>query len=543
MLPSITPFQPSITAINPPTFIEYLRNKKDQKKEPKPPERSETPDSDSSYSSEESDHSDPSTDDDEELLELFKMYLAEELSKNINQPRPPTRRPGPGPPNKGPNKDPVNKIPIQAAKDFVLNDTTKPIETLEDFINLIDHPDASNNQKDLLRALRDLADLVGMTAIKQQLINQILFFIQDLLENGMFLHTVITGPPGTGKTTLINIIARIYKALGFLKNETVIKADRASLIGEYLGHTAIKTKKVIESALGGILLIDEAYSLGSKENRDSFAKECIDTLNQYLTERAGDFICIIAGYEHEIEECFFKQNAGLHRRFPWKFNIDEYEPKELCDIFYTQLQGWSIELSREYITGKFRDSFKYFKGNGGDTRNLLDKCRIVYARRNFSKKNIVRDLNDKDPETKDLSKESKDLSKIVESIDNNMIIDTRNSRKRPRNDELRPRNDELRPRNEDTVERPSERPSKKKKIVVEDQRDQRDPRDLIRYKFICNKIITKEDFDKGLELFIKSKKISDTLCQYCMERKMLTEEQNSCKNCVHYKNYGDSMYS
>ena len=118
-----------------------------------------------------------------------------------------------------------------------------------------------------------------------------------------------------------------------LKNEKFVKARRSDLIAGYLGQTAKATQKIIDSAIGGVLFIDEVYSLGNSEKRDSFAKECIDTINENLTEKKTDFICIIAGYKDEIDSCFFSYNSGLERRFPVRFTIEEYKPEELFLIF------------------------------------------------------------------------------------------------------------------------------------------------------------------------------------------------------------------
>ena len=114
------------------------------------------------------------------------------------------------------------------------------------------------------------------------------------------LHTIIEGPPGVGKTQLGKVLAKIYLSLGIIQSDKFRIASRKDFIGEYLGHTAIKTQKVIDSCMGGILFIDEAYSLGNGDTKkDSFSKECIDTLNQNLSENKGKFVCIIAvSYTH-----------------------------------------------------------------------------------------------------------------------------------------------------------------------------------------------------------------------------------------------------
>lgn len=272
-------------------------------------------------------------------------------------------------------------------KNFKINKGT-PIKNLRDMITSLTHKDANNNQIELINALNELNNMVGMENLKEQIINQLLFFIQDLQEPDMFLHTVLTGPPGSGKTTIINVLSKIYTSLGILKSNKIIRADRASLIGKWLGSTAIKTKDVLDSALGGILILDEVYSLGNKEQGDSFSKECIDTINQYLSEHMNDFICVIAGYKTNVEDCFFSYNPGLARRFPWRFEIDDYKISELHQIMKIQLEnsnwGFSPEITSSYLINLFQHNKLLFSGNGGDTKNLIDKCKIAYARRIFT---------------------------------------------------------------------------------------------------------------------------------------------------------------
>jgi len=281
-----------------------------------------------------------------------------------------------------PKKD---KIPL--SKRFHIN-RGQPITDLKSLITAFTHPKADTKQKELIECLNDLDSMIGMDKFKEQIINQILFFIQDMQDPQTFLHTVITGPPGTGKTKAINILAKIYCKLGILETDKVVKADRASLVGKWLGSTSIKTKEVLESAKGGVLVLDEVYSLGNKEHSDTFSKECIDTLNQYLSEHVDDFVCVIAGYKDLVQECFFAANPGLERRFPWKFTIEPYTPDELSKILKIQLHscGWKFDetVTDKYLGDIIKINKDYFNGNGGDTKNLIDKCKIVNARRVFT---------------------------------------------------------------------------------------------------------------------------------------------------------------
>jgi len=239
---------------------------------------------------------------------------------------------------------------------------------------------------EMVNALKELDNMIGMENVKKNIVNQLLLFLQDLNDPGMFFHTVLTGGPGSGKTTLCMILARIYKAMGVLSNSDIIVADRPKLIGQWLGETANKTKKVLDSAKGSILLIDEAYSLGDKEGgKDSFSKECIDTINQYLSEHVDELICIIAGYKDDLDRCFFAVNQGLARRFPWRYEMDKYTPDDLYKIVEKQMisQGWKTNVDKKSISDLLKSNIDMFSNNGGDTQNFLDKCKVCHAQRMF----------------------------------------------------------------------------------------------------------------------------------------------------------------
>jgi SpoVK/Ycf46/Vps4 family AAA+-type ATPase len=217
------------------------------------------------------------------------------------------------------------------------------------------------------------------------------------------LHAVVTGSPGCGKTTFIEIIAKIYTKLGVLKKGHIVKAKRSDLIGKYLGHTAVQTKNKINEAKGGILLIDEAYSLGNPEGRDSFSKECIDTLNQSLSEDKSEFICIIAGYKNSLDTSFFNYNEGLRRRFPFRFDIIEYKADELSLILLKKIKEyglWEILFKQDELNKEIKDNFKYFENQGGDMETLFLNIKIVHNARVFllpvddKKKLFIKDIKD-----------------------------------------------------------------------------------------------------------------------------------------------------
>jgi hypothetical protein len=315
------------------------------------------------------------------------------------------------------------KIPI--SKRFMINKGL-PITDLASLITAFEHPKSNDFQKEFVKHLKELNNMIGMTKFKEQIINQILFFVQDMQEPQTFLHTVITRPPGVGKTTLINILAKIYSKLGILETDKVIVADRASLIGKWLGSTAIKTKQVLESAKGGILLLDEVYSLGNKETSDTFSKECIDTINQYLSEHVDDFVCIIAGYKDLVQECFFNYNPGLERRFPWRFTIDNYNHEELTKIMKIQIDSsdWKIDknIDDKYISNLIKTNKNCFGGNGGDTKNLIDRCKISNARRVFTQIIDQDDIALGTSPTGDTKKRRKNAKNQEISLKNNKIL-------------------------------------------------------------------------------------------------------------------------
>jgi AAA+ superfamily predicted ATPase len=240
-------------------------------------------------------------------------------------------------------------------------------------------------------SLIDLNNMIGMKELKDNVVDQILYYIQDLNKSGDFMHTVIYGPPGTGKTEIAKIIGQIFSKLGILKKGVFKKVTRSDLVAGYLGQTAIKTRDVINECLGGVLFIDEAYALGNNEKKDSFSKECIDTLCEALSNHKEDLMVIIAGYETELKECFFNYNQGLDSRFTWRFKTDEYKGEELHNIFLKKIKEikWEIadsDASNQKIAKAwFEKNLEYFKFFGRDIETLLAKTKIVHARRVFCK--------------------------------------------------------------------------------------------------------------------------------------------------------------
>lgn len=238
--------------------------------------------------------------------------------------------------------------------------------------------------------LRELNGMIGMKEMKENVVDQLLYYIQDLhntSSNGDFMHTVIYGPPGTGKTEVAKIIGRIFCNLGILKKGVFKKVTRSDLVAGYLGQTAIKTKEVIQECIGGVLFIDEAYALGNIEKRDSFSKECIDTLCEALSDHKDDLMVIIAGYETELKDCFFSYNQGLDSRFTWRFKTENYNSNDLYQIFLKKVKdsGWTVDENSKINAVWFEKNMIYFKFFGRDIETMFSKIKIAHGRRIFCK--------------------------------------------------------------------------------------------------------------------------------------------------------------
>ena len=253
----------------------------------------------------------------------------------------------------------------------------------------IDLKSLHNIKSDLI----ELNNMVGMKTLKETLLNQILYFMQKLHANEKcndFKHTVIYGPPGTGKTEIAKLLGKIYSKIGILNsnNDFIFKkVTRNDLIAGYLGQTAIKTRGVINQCIGGVLFIDEAYSLGSHNDNDSFSNECIDILCEALSDHKDNLMVIIAGYEDEINNRFFSINKGLKSRFIWKFNIENYSCVELMEIFKKKIEEINWSLYSENVLNKnwFENKYNNFKNFGRDMEILLFYVKISHSRRIYGK--------------------------------------------------------------------------------------------------------------------------------------------------------------
>jgi len=284
-------------------------------------------------------------------------------------------------------------------KEFIKIDME--IDTLDDIILMIDlYPEMDHIEYNIdmcsLHKIRTelvtLNNMVGIDKLKSSILDQIIYYIQDFHKENSgendYMHTVIYGPPGTGKTEIAKLMGSIFSKLGMLKSGKFRKVTRGDLIAGYLGQTALKTHSVIKETLGGVLFIDEAYALGNEDGNDSFAKECIDTLCEGLSNYKDSIMVIIAGYEDELKKCFFDYNQGLESRFVWRFKTEGFNSKELRLIFIKKIYDANWSFVDDNIIGWdwFEERKGSFKSYGRDIETLFAKTKVCHSRRIFGRK-------------------------------------------------------------------------------------------------------------------------------------------------------------
>ncbi|MBQ2034492.1 MAG: AAA family ATPase [Peptococcaceae bacterium] len=247
----------------------------------------------------------------------------------------------------------------------------------------------------------ELAGYVGLAHIKeevQDLINLVTVYQMrkehNLPVSDLSLHMVFSGNPGTGKTMIARLMARIYKTLGILEKGHLVEVDRSALVAGYVGQTATKTMEVLEKARGGVLFIDEAYTL-SRGAENDFGQEAIDTILKYMEDHRDEIVVIVAGYVELMEE-FVHSNPGLESRFNRFMHFPDYTGEELMEIFKMRCEKNCYVLNKEAeaeVQTYLSEASKTHKtfGNGRGVRNLFEKILVEQANRLASMNDITRE--------------------------------------------------------------------------------------------------------------------------------------------------------
>ncbi len=249
-------------------------------------------------------------------------------------------------------------------------------------------------------ALKELNSLIGLNKVKE-IIQEIYAFSQlqikrkkeGLATEPIVLHMIFKGNPGTGKTTVARILGKLLKSIGVLEKGHVVEVERADLVGEYIGHTAHRVRENVKKALGGILFVDEAYSLARGGEKD-FGKEAIDTLVKEMEDNRNKFILILAGYKHEMEY-FLNTNPGLRSRFPIQIDFPDYTIDELLQIAEVMVENRQYKLTesakRKLMKILIRDDNSREIGNARLVRNIIERAIRKQAVRVLSKINITKE--------------------------------------------------------------------------------------------------------------------------------------------------------
>jgi len=263
------------------------------------------------------------------------------------------------------------------------------------YISLSKYKNTETNQKSEEISFDKLKDelnhLVGLDKVKEEVNNLISYQnIQRIRkENGLkipnrTLHMAFTGNPGTGKTTVARIVGKMYKQLGLLTKGHFTEVSRTDLIAGYQGQTALKVKSVIEKAKGGVLFIDEAYSITENESTDYYGRECLTELTKALEDYRDDLVVIVAGYSKPMEK-FFESNQGLKSRFNYFIEFGDYSSKELMTILEHLCRQDDYKLSNElklslerYLNSEIQKNTENFS-NGRFVRNIYEKMLMKHA--------------------------------------------------------------------------------------------------------------------------------------------------------------------
>ncbi|MBQ7475043.1 MAG: AAA family ATPase [Clostridia bacterium] len=259
---------------------------------------------------------------------------------------------------------------------------TPPKENLDDLLSELDSYIGLGSVKKEVRGLINMAKVYKMRRE------------HDLPVGDVSLHMVFSGNPGTGKTMIARFMARVYRSIGLLSKGQLVECDRGGLVAGYIGQTAIKTTGVLESALGGVLFIDEAYSLTNKTEND-FGYEAVDTVLKYMEDHRDDIVVIVAGYT-ELMEDFINSNPGLRSRFNKYVTFDDYTGEEMADIFVFRCEKGCYRVSDDAkaALGEYFDSVAGEAGEFGNARgvrNVFEKILSAQADRLAAMETVTKD--------------------------------------------------------------------------------------------------------------------------------------------------------
>jgi len=290
----------------------------------------------------------------------------------------------------------INKVKVLQSFFYIKDDMVEETEEKSDEKGA--EQEAEDTEVvDLQEVMGELNSIIGLDNVKKS-VNELIEYLDFMRERKQLglkakeqvtIHSVFTGNPGTGKTTVARLMGKIFRAMGLLPKGRVIEVDRAALVGQFIGETAQKTDKIIEQAIGNVLFIDEAPTLVKKGGGNDFGQEAIDTLLKRMEDRRGEFFVIVAGYPKEMQE-FLDTNPGLRSRFTRSFTFEDYQPPELLEIFKKLLREEDYRITDDAeklllkeLTNIYRLRDKNF-GNARTVLRLFEDAKLEVSKRYFA---------------------------------------------------------------------------------------------------------------------------------------------------------------